>query len=1052
MPLKLNCYAPLTLRLSGRPSEEDWETLEATLVRHYTRAFRRSTELYASGYDTNVLIREEYDTARDTREGYLIPSYDDGEQTPVDVAAPGVEAGPALLTLGRIRELIAQHWTQGNGLPVNGVHRGIYTTEASMSHPELYYLDAEGRLKSLFYFTEDANGQNQQAIRLAPGNYTMILVKGQREGQISVAGWPSAPVTNNEDVDLTVVFNVPDSGNVVPPPAAPLYEFYPRAWIKRLYSDQPMTTRSFGYYAAQVQIWRQDEVGDWFPILPLAFIYLHLSYTWRIWKVPRKGPNILIYKVSGPREYFLEYEWKTEGDYEITLEVQLDYPNASPRPVLLRRKEHIERLSVAQGTMLANLEKLHEDPTKQPIWATSGEEAIRRVKDLLDKETDEGQKEALRDVLAGLQKQLIGTTSAGPYPIHAIFTDRKTSLTKPLSLFVGPAADNDDPDTHVWLLIDVTYPPFYAAYKGEGSTVDEAIRAAFETSRTSFHSKYPPGQILARVRWSGMEAWGIKEFEFPIETDSWQRDAWQWLTIGVQVVGMAALAAAFVFPPSGIITGALLVTMGAGAVISAVNIASRVNANAFEWDAETACDIVNIAVSIALAGGAVAGGLSRAILAAEQVSLTTAAGKLTAAGATVAKLQNFQRAAMMVGLTGDVSQGIILTWSTYEELRATDAAIDQSLLKDYQRIYGEEQGLKRWQAEREARIIGVLARAALTGFLIVVSARSGYEGIQTSRRNSITGLLETVTVTPDGKVIVDPNVVVDPNAPVTTDTPTPVDTTTPVDPNAPALVHPDPNVQFGPVAPPPEVLARNQRLADVETAVRAEDGWIKQHGAALEASAMTAQRQAGETPLNLNNLPPFVNAKNTPLLDISSTSGLQSVKAKAVDSPYTKSTVSSYKRDFHKLLDDKKAGAAAAVLDNWRGFLQQRGAWPNALPPNASRQDIVDFIKTRAELAVPDDHVADVRAAITREANDFPQNFDLNPNSPTLQQDIAALTQRVQGGGTTTSDIRDIQVVVRAQQAAAQLAIQQAAAAAAAQQVPTVPPASGGQNGQGGTQ
>lgn len=36
----IEVHAPLTLRLVGQPSEEDWRRLEDALVRCYARAFR----------------------------------------------------------------------------------------------------------------------------------------------------------------------------------------------------------------------------------------------------------------------------------------------------------------------------------------------------------------------------------------------------------------------------------------------------------------------------------------------------------------------------------------------------------------------------------------------------------------------------------------------------------------------------------------------------------------------------------------------------------------------------------------------------------------------------------------------------------------------------------------------------------------------------------------------------------------------------------------------------------------------------------------------------
>src|SRR5262249_35776327 len=154
-----------------------------------------------------------------------------------------------------------------------------------------------------------------------------------------------------------------------------------------------------------------------------------------------------------------------------------------------------------------------------------------------------------------------------------------------------------------------------------------------------------------------------------IETESWQRTAYEWLTLGVQGLAAVTLAVSFVFPPSAVVTGAIVVSIGAGAALSAANLVSRVNANNFEWDAQAVSDVVDIAASFAFSAGTVArgaaAGLSRAVAAGEELSLEQAA-KLAG---TVAKLQNFQRALLYVGLAGDAANGVILAWDTYRELR-----------------------------------------------------------------------------------------------------------------------------------------------------------------------------------------------------------------------------------------------------------------------------------------------------------------------------------------------------------------------------------------------
>src|SRR5207245_11808154 len=92
-------------------------------------------------------------------------------------------------------------------------------------------------------------------------------------------------------------------------------------------------------------------------------------------------------------------------------------------------------------------------------------------------------------------------------------------------------------------------------------------------------------------------------------------------------------------------------------------------------------------------------------------------------------LVKFQRAMLYVGLTGDLSNGVILSYETFVQLRDVDAAMSQGTLNDYQRIYGTEEGRRRWETERFARILGVLGRAAVNGWLIGASAKGAHEAL-----------------------------------------------------------------------------------------------------------------------------------------------------------------------------------------------------------------------------------------------------------------------------------------------------------------------------------
>ena len=81
---RLDVHAPLTLRLVGQPTDEDWQRLEDALARRYARAFRLDRfDMARTAAD--ALKRGEaaggepaFDMARLDGDGYLLPSYEGG--------------------------------------------------------------------------------------------------------------------------------------------------------------------------------------------------------------------------------------------------------------------------------------------------------------------------------------------------------------------------------------------------------------------------------------------------------------------------------------------------------------------------------------------------------------------------------------------------------------------------------------------------------------------------------------------------------------------------------------------------------------------------------------------------------------------------------------------------------------------------------------------------------------------------------------------------------------------------------------------------------------
>jgi hypothetical protein len=446
-------------------------------------------------------------------------------------------------------------------------------------------------------------------------------------------------------------------------------------------------------------------------------------------RVDRSGdgePSYTEVARSEGRRAFLQHSFAQPGEHEIRCSVQLSYEDASPALVLDHVIDRVQSLEARMALDLATLEQLSHQGTA--VWSTSSIALLAAAHDRLraaEQATprNDALVDSLRSAVERLERQLSARTAAGPFGIQAIFADRRTGISRPISLFVGPAPPGEqNPGTQTWLLIDLTFPTFYRTYTGEGQSVGEAVRAAFESARTSFRGKYPPGRILARIEWAGMSDYALAPFDFGTDTESWERSAYDWLSLGASALGAIGLAAALVFPPTTAVVAAIVVTGAvAGAAVATINIAERVTNNAFEWDRELAVDLLSIATAFAaLSGVALRGataGVSRAIAAGEPVTFTMVN--------RLRQVVGLQRAVLYLDLGNAIGGGFLLVQEAYLELREVDASLGPEALPEFRRLYGADEGQRRWEAERLTRILGILARAAVNGGITVVSIRSG---------------------------------------------------------------------------------------------------------------------------------------------------------------------------------------------------------------------------------------------------------------------------------------------------------------------------------------
>ncbi|MFE5588114.1 hypothetical protein ACFQ87_43750, partial [Kitasatospora sp. NPDC056531] len=665
---------------------------------------------------------------------------EEGARLGADRSAATAGPGPAAIT-----RLIRDRWPAAGWADPAGVRYGVYAAGSGEATPRLYYLapDSEGPVLRALRLTARAPGA-PRVVDLPSGEYT-VVARPHAPAQLYRGPRRLPDLGNPQDLDLTVNFTVPAADvPEVTVHAAPRYHLWPRPRILRAdQQDGPAVVGADTTYLAEVEIWRLDESGRWAPVYELALVYAFIGYRWRVYRIvhDRHGERLRV-PVDNPQSTRASFTHRFDraGEYEVECEVRLSYEDASPEPVTERRTDTVQRLEERMALELAGLERATRAPGAEPLWSPSADALLAAARQRLRQAEqaparDEALIRELRETAGGLERKLVGTTAAGPFPLRALFTDRRTARSRPISLFVGPAPDATGPG-HTWLLIDVTYPAFTRTYRGTGPTPEEALRAAFEDARTSFRGSYPPGRILARIEWPGMERLQLKPFDFATDTESWQRTAWEWLSVAATGLAVAGTALALAFPLTSPVVGAIVLA-GAltGGVLSAVNLAERLHHDAFEWDRETALDLVALATAFASAGGAVARGATvgtaRTIAAGAPLTIETTA--------RLSRIIRFQRAMLYVDLGTHLSDAVLLSHDTYVQLRDVDAAMSDAALARLQREYGTEEGHHRFESERFTRILGVLARAAVNGLLTVVSVRGTAKAVAAGAARAAAG-------------------------------------------------------------------------------------------------------------------------------------------------------------------------------------------------------------------------------------------------------------------------------------------------------------------------
>lgn len=189
---------------------------------------------------------------------------------------------------------------------------------------------------------------------------------------------------------------------------------------------------------------------------------------------------------------------------------------------------------------------------------------------------------------------------------------------------------------------------------------------------------------------------------------------------------------------------------------------------------------------------------------------------------------------------------------------------------------------------------------------------------------------------------------------------------------------------------------------------------------------------------SFNELTP--GAKNAPVIDaVGRVAVPRSVKAIGVehDGPFTREELNRINGHLQELQGthpdptvNARMGKTAALMVRYRARLQSKGAWPEALPPEADAATITEWLRRNSNLALAggEADIAQVRADLAERIRANPEDYNLGPN-PT-QAEIESVTGRVESAGITRQAARGIRDMEGAR----------------AQETATAPPTSGSQS------
>ena len=310
--------------------------------------------------------------------------------------------------------------------------------------------------------------------------------------------------------------------------------------------------------------------------------------------------------------------------------------------------------------------------------------------------------------------ELLGVSNDNPsgeaIPISATLVPKAEPQPAPLQLYVKPIESG-------WAIVDLTNPDSASArtYEGkirttsrqadllEGESAKGSLEAAavpegnvespeaiaIERAWNNFvqNNPHPAGEIVAQFPGELIvgENQTLQAHSDGVSTLGKVRD---WFSSVGLVAGLGGLALTVATGGVGTVAVGLFIAASAsGVVAGGSNIADRVKHGNFEWDGETALDLVDIA-------GGLAGG-------------TTAILSLGAKAANITKLRNAMVLGEAVETSSDVAGGVILGAQYLTQIEQIKS--DPNLTPE----------------QKKEQISGVLAAAAATGGLMVLGTAAG---------------------------------------------------------------------------------------------------------------------------------------------------------------------------------------------------------------------------------------------------------------------------------------------------------------------------------------